>query len=249
MPYEFHPNLVTPPDSTVLWRYLDFAKLLDMLERQVLWFPRADTFEDPLEAGWTDSEIEHLRSLPSVPTTPFGNRLAGEFCRARAFSLAIFISCWRAGAHESMAMWDVYRTGGSVIALKSTVGLLKEAVSHFNKPVNIGEVRYTDWNEAPWDNNLVVMCVRKELAYMHEAEVRAVILDTDQVGVKAPPLGIDVPFDHRKFITEVVVGPREKEWILALVKRVMNRYGFQQQVTISNLLRPRMTLPGGTGDA
>jgi hypothetical protein len=47
MPYEIHPKLTTPPDDAVLWRYLDFAKFLDMLERRVLWFAGADTFEDP----------------------------------------------------------------------------------------------------------------------------------------------------------------------------------------------------------
>lgn len=124
MPYESHPILVTPTDSTVLWRYLDFVKLLDLLERQVLWFARADTFEDPLEGGWTDAEIEHFRSLPTVPT-PFRNRLIGEsyISGARAFYRSTFISCWCAGSHESMAMWDIYRREGPVIAVKSTVGL------------------------------------------------------------------------------------------------------------------------------
>jgi hypothetical protein len=38
MPYEAHPELETPPDDTTLWRYLNFVKLMDMLERRQLWF-------------------------------------------------------------------------------------------------------------------------------------------------------------------------------------------------------------------
>jgi hypothetical protein len=140
-----------------------------------------------------------------------------------------------------MAMWDIYRRAGPVIAVKSTVGLLKQTFAVYNKSVNIGNVKYTDWNnEAPWDNNLLVMCVRKELAYLHEAEVRAVILDPDNVGALSPPLGLKVPFDPRTLITEVVVGPREKAWIYGIVGRVMSRYGLTQQVTASKLLRPRI---------
>lgn len=241
MPYEMHPDLITPPDSKILWRYVDFPRLLDMLERRVLWFPRLDTLEDPLEGSWTDLEIKGLRSLPPDPT-PLGRRSIGDsyLSLARTSSQATFVNCWRAGSHESMAMWDIYRRGAPVIAVKSTVGFLKQTFAVYNKPVNIGEVKYTDWNEAAWDNNLLVMCVRKELAYLHEAEVRAVILDSDKVGVPSPPLGLEVKFDPCTLITEVIVGPREKPWIYAIVERVARRYGLTQQVSASNLLRPRI---------
>jgi hypothetical protein len=46
MPYESHPQLTTPPDETALWRYLNFTKFIDLLERHVLWFARTNTFED-----------------------------------------------------------------------------------------------------------------------------------------------------------------------------------------------------------
>src|ERR1700684_1393835 len=125
-----HPRLVTPVDDTVLWRYLDFAKFMDMLERRVLWFARADTFEDPLEATYTDAELNHLRSLPPIPTPSGTVKVGDSYLRgSRMMRSTSFISCWRAGADESMAMWDLYRKGGGVVAIKSTVGRFKEAVS------------------------------------------------------------------------------------------------------------------------
>lgn len=60
---ESHPNLIIPPNETVLWRYMDFARFIDLLERRVLWFPRADQFDDPLEGTWTDAEIGHSTLL------------------------------------------------------------------------------------------------------------------------------------------------------------------------------------------
>ena len=38
-------------DSTIIWRYLDLAKFLDLLENQFLFFCRADKFSDPLEGS------------------------------------------------------------------------------------------------------------------------------------------------------------------------------------------------------
>jgi hypothetical protein len=136
-----------------------------------------------------------------------------------------------------MAMWDRYG-----IALKSTVGRFKEAVSGYGKPVFIGEVSYVDWKDSPWDNNLIAMCVRKVFAYKHESEVRALIWDTENLSRVSStiPLGLEVPFDPRKSITEVWVGPREKPWMYALVTEVMKRYGLVQEVIASTLLQPRI---------
>lgn len=137
-------------------------------------------------------------------------------------------------------MWNKYRTRGSVIALKSTVALLKEAIASFAQPVYIGKVQYIDWNDATWPQNLFAMCVRKELAYQHEDKVRAISFDMDQVaGVSPPTAGLEVPCDLRKLILEVVVGPREELWAHTLVGRIMKRYGLTQPVIASKLLQPR----------
>lgn len=237
MSYEIHPNLSTPPDDTVLWRYLDFAKFVDVLERQVLWFARADTFEDPLEATYTDGELNHLHSLPAIPA-PGAGTIADSYLRATKLARSTsFISCWRAGADESMAMWDLYRKGGGVIAIKSTVGRLKEAFTDYANPVFIGRVTYVDWRGAPWDNNLLAMCVHKVLAYKHESEVRALIWTPENLTRSS--LGLEVPFDPRKFLTETLIGPREPEWVCTLARRVMARYGLSQPVVASTLLQPR----------
>jgi hypothetical protein len=236
--YEMHPNLITPAAGTVLWRYLDCAKFMDILERRVLWFARADTFEDPLEGTYTDAELLQLRSLPSIPTPEGPDHVGDAYLRgSKMIRSTSFISCWRAGADESMAMWDRYR-----IAIKSTVGHFKEAVSGYGKSVYIGEVRYVDWKDSPWDNNLLAMCVRKVFAYKHESEVRALIWDTENLSRVSStiPLGLEVPFDPRKSITEVWVGPREKPWMYALVTEVMKRYGLAQEVIASTLLQPRI---------
>ncbi len=266
MPLEPHPDLILPPDDTILWRYLDLAKFLLLLETQSLRFSRVDQFEDPLEGTFTDAEIEHLRSLDAanaaLPSLISESYLRGpQHMRATAY-----VSCWRAGKAESMAMWDLYGKGGGIVAVKTTVRNLKEAISESPLRIFLAEVKYVDWSLAPFDNNTLVMCFRKDSSYEHENEVRAVIWDADIVSRNMSDAliaarsrsdypnsgldpfilqkldgqqGIEVPFEPARFVTEVVVGPRETHAIVGLVKSVLDRYGLKTKLTMSNRLTPR----------
>jgi hypothetical protein len=81
MPYEFHANLRTPPNDTVLWRYMDFAKFIQMIESKSLWFTRLDQLEDPLEGGHTDAELaKHFVTLLllTVPISPGRSNFCGH---------------------------------------------------------------------------------------------------------------------------------------------------------------------------
>jgi len=247
MPLEPHPNLIMPSDATILWRYMDFAKFIHLLERQSLWFSHTDQFEDPLEGTYTDAEIEHLHSLD---TASAGLRVSDGYLRGSKYMrTTAYVSCWRAGAGGSLAMWDLYGKGSGIVAVKTTVENLKQAIAESPLRIFLGEVNYVDWNFAPWDNNGLVMCCRKDSSYKHEAEVRAIIWDQDIISRNmsdalvaarlrndypspgSDPFillredgqhGIEVPFAATRFITEVVIGPRERPWVTRLVESVLN---------------------------
>lgn len=251
MPFAVHPDLETPPDDTILWRYSDFAKFMDLIERRKLWFSRSDKFEDPLEGTFTDAEIARFGSLrpDGTPVDPawYGLPQVSKVMRGTTF-----VNCWREGKHESMAMWDIYGKGSGVVAIKSTVGLLKEAVASYDWDVFISRVNYVDWNAVNWGGNALQICVRKDVSYAHESEVRAVIwgLGTRPDGtslVKMPPdndmakisPGEEVDVDPARLITEVMVGPREQSRIFNLVQVIMTRYGLPQAVKASDRLKAR----------
>ena len=266
MPLELHPDLILPPDATILWRYMNLAKFVDLLERQSIRFSRTDQFEDPLEGTYTDAEIEHLRSL-DVSDTPPGSRISDGYLRGPKYMRATaYASCWRAGEGESMAMWDLYSRGGGMVAVKTTIEHLKLAIAESSLRIFLGCVKYLDWNLASWDNNSLAMCFRKDSSYKHEEEVRAVIWDQDRISQNMsdalvaarsrsdyPNSGSDpfllrkedgrheiyVPFCPARFITEVVIGPRERPWVAELVKSVLKRYGLKINMTVSNRLTPR----------
>jgi hypothetical protein len=239
---------------------MDFARFILMIEAQTLWFSRADQFEDPLEGTHTDAELDHLRALPTPSGHP-GGSVIDSYIRGSAFMrTTTYVNCWRAGKGESLAMWDLYGKGSGIVAVKSSVGLLKNEMANFSGSVFIAQVRYIEWSSAPWDNNALVMCARKDASYQHESEVRAMIWEAASSTTTAfsslsgdpttkaywlgrtkndPPFGVGVPIDVCKMITEVVVGPRERPWVAELVKSVMKRYGLGQPVTVSNRLTPR----------
>lgn len=233
MPYEFHPDLTTPPNRTVLWRYMDFAKFVEMLESRTLWFARIDQFEDPLEGTHTDAELAGLRK--HLKKT-HAQALINVFRSGRS---ELYVNCWRSGSTESLAMWDLYGKGSGILAVKSTVGRLRDAAVTYDKPVYISKVKYLDWGDAPGIDNVLVACSRKDVSYQHEVEVRAIVLDVSKNRCTKRRLGIRLPVDIERLITEVMVGPREQEWVVRLAERVMRRYGLYQKVIASNRLKPR----------
>lgn len=233
MPYTFHPDLRTPPNRTVLWRYMDFAKFVETLENHVLWFARLDQLEDPLEGTHTDAELKGLRRHLEEKRA---NQLINLFRSARK---EVYVNCWRSGPNESLAMWDLYGRGSGIIAIKSTVGKLREAVAAYEKSIYLSKTRYVDWSDAHGLDNVLVACSRKDLSYEHEAEVRAIIMRDSPNWPDTRDLGIAVAVDVKKLIAEVMVGPREHSWVVRLAERVMKRYGLSQPVVASDRLRAR----------
>jgi hypothetical protein len=145
-----------------------------------------------------------------------------------------------------MAMWDIYGKGSGVVAIKSTVGLLKEAFATYKWNVYVSRVNYIDWNAGGWDGNALTLCSRKDVSYSHESEVRAIIWGLEQQGgsslvtdMTQIPMGQEVEVDPARLITEVIVGPREQTRIYELVRVIMKRYGLPQPVRASDRLKGR----------
>jgi hypothetical protein len=231
MPYERHPDLKTPPNEKVLWRYMDFARFVDLLENRGLWFSRLDRLGDPLEGSHTDAERANIRKYLERERA---ESLLRIFTSGRK---DLFVNCWREGRSESLAMWDLYGKGSGIVAINTTVGRLKQAVSMYQEPVFISRLRYVDWNDAPGLDNVLVACSRKDLSYQHEAEVRAIIMGVKQRTRRLR--GIRVGVRVKDLITRVIVGPREEEWVVRLVKQVMKKYELSQSVVRSDRLTPR----------
>src|ERR1700733_1393310 len=167
-----------PPDHVILWRYMDIGRFIALLDSKALYFARLHELGDPWEAALPSGLTQRAAKI-------FGasNNVSEYY---RMISAQAVVSCWHENEHESVAMWRLYTSGSEGVAIKTTIGQLKKALSDSSWTVTIGWVRYIDHGTdddglAPILNVLgPVFCKRR--SYQHEYEVRAVIADPDEPG-------------------------------------------------------------------
>jgi hypothetical protein len=105
-------------EKTVLWQYLDLAKLLSLFQRRELYLCRGDKFDDPFEGSY-----------------PLKNRdaLEGDGIRLskKEYKKYVAISCWHMPENpneESDAMWRLYCPKGQGIAIQTSMADLTKAL-------------------------------------------------------------------------------------------------------------------------
>jgi hypothetical protein len=245
VPYEAHPNFETPPDRTTLWRYMEFPKFVDLLERNTLWFSRLDRLEDPREGRLTARTKELLRRREQGD----GDRIihAYEYLRP-----SMFVNCWYASKGESAAMWRLYSPKGYAIAIRSSIGRLKKALASTRDQVMIGRVAYVDSDRFSYGDppNLFAPCLIKDRRYAHEREVRLLRWGVQEMLGAANdnsgtltsklanlPAGMRVPVDVAMVIRGILVDPHAEVWVRELLERLLVRFGIRSAARQSDLLR------------
>jgi hypothetical protein len=190
-------GLIEPEsDDKVIWRYLSYPKLLNLLNSEELRFTRADRFTDPLEGylprktmlrwlekaqqknhdrakawNWGDDIdlVEGLMDKNPVEVIQHQRKLG-------------FVSCWNADHREKEELWKDYTPGGKGVVIKSTVGRLKEAIQNIKlENLSIGEVRYLDFEDG--GSPIIRKFAQYPLSYKHtkyedEREIRAIVFQT-----------------------------------------------------------------------
>ena len=112
--------------ETVLWRYMDFAKFVALLDQRSIYFARADALGDPFEGAsgiaerrpeWDAFYLDFFRhalgTAPDQREPPSHDHIEQEAARLlRDFSRIgehdrrrTFVSCWHANSGESEALW------------------------------------------------------------------------------------------------------------------------------------------------
>ena len=56
-------NITLPSDETIIWKYLDLSKFLDMLLSKQLFMSRSDKFEDQYEGTFSEPTFEEIRKI------------------------------------------------------------------------------------------------------------------------------------------------------------------------------------------
>jgi hypothetical protein len=250
MGYLQHPDIQTPPMETVIWRYMDLPKFLQMLEEGGLYFALLAEFTDKWEAVLG-------RELTGSISSYFG-AASGDVIRLfQDFSKHTAVNCWHQGDGESVAMWELYTETEYGIAIKSTVGDLMKALSLYEPAVFIGSVKYEDHTSAPTQvlahHHITpyAAILQKRTCYRHECELR-VITELLPHFPENPPLGTIithpfpahgsvVPVHLEVLIHSITTGPRFPGWARDLLASALKRAGIHPPVVESDAFKPPTT--------
>lgn len=240
----------SPNGNSSLWRYMDLAKFIQLIASKTLFFAPADSFDDPFEGAkgivsrkgeWDDFYIDFFRkAIATVPEVDAKNltkdeievnakrllselNMSGEYDRKHTF-----ISCWHENEFESEAMWKLYSANyRNAVAVKTTAAHLYEALGK-DPRIDIGRVKYIDFNKRFSSINGPYWYKRKSFEY--EREVRAVMkISSSDSNTNS------VPVDIEKLIDQVYISPYAPLWFEEVVTSVMLRYDVNKPVFHSTM--------------
>lgn len=156
MPYTESDHIENVPPEYKLWRYMSFAKFMNMLTLDHLHFHVASGFNDDFEGTVPEAvkEVMEEEYAEAAADGDFPESGLEEHKKLIGVLRDItYLSCWHNKGHESAAMWSKYGNEDGAIAIESSVGNLRRALTPTDHQVHIGEVEYTIFNEDNRDEN------------------------------------------------------------------------------------------------
>ena len=242
--FKEHPVFIPPIDTNqIIWRYIDFTKLVDLLNTHCLFFTQAEYFEDIFEGSLTKEtvkarskqfdELMKNGKLNKKYTLDFWQKSGEDSKKEMA------INCWHMNNYESAAMWKLYLKSNEGIAIQSTYSRLIESLNENEVSINVGTVTYVDYEKdfIPYGNGFSAY-VHKRKSFEHERELRCIIWQVagdniDKVNFEQG--GVKIKVNLEKLIENIFVSPDSPPWLTELVIDVVKKFGINVTVTNSRL--------------
>lgn len=223
-----NPNIKLPENpDTVVWKYLDLSKFLDLLMSEKLFMSRSDKFEDQYEGTFSEPTFEEIKKL-SV-----GNPDFLKYYKSHREKVAI--SSWHINEYESFAMWQIFTQNSEGLAIQSTIGRLQNALQpETNFEQYIGEVNYIDYKKEyiPFDDMFFPFLFKRK-SFQYEREVR-IITDIGDNNVKLNE-GLKINVDINQLIEKIYIHPKSENWYKNLVIQLVKRLDFDFTIEKSDL--------------
>ena len=222
---------------------MDFTKFISLLQTRTLYFRRADKLNDPFGGSYSIPTIEEIKTF--IEDLHSDTRLfLNEFLKERSefvkkMTRCTAINCWHLNEHESVAMWNLYKTDYGV-AIQSTFKRLRDCFDKTNEPIFVGTVNYIDYDHDTISGNEVLSpYLYKRKSYEHEHEVRAILLrlpdDGGRVLSSTITHGVNVDVSLCVLIDNIYVAPNTEKWVVDTVRSAVDHYGYKCKVKQSRL--------------
>ncbi|WP_281637516.1 DUF2971 domain-containing protein [Flavobacterium marginilacus] len=226
--YLNNPNIKLPQDpDTIVWKYLDLSKFLDLLLSRKLFMSRSDKFEDQYEGTFSEPTFEEIKKL-SIDNPDFLNYY-------KTHREKVAVSSWHINEYESFAMWQIFTQNSEGLAIQSTVKRLQESLHPENNYKQyIGEVNYIDYKKEyiPFDDMFFPFLFKRK-SFQYEREVR-IITDVTDSNIKLND-GLKINIDISQLIERIYIHPKSENWYKNLVIQLVKQLGFDFQIEKSDL--------------
>ena len=214
------------PD-TVIWKYLDLSKFVDLLLYKKLFMSRSDKFEDQYEGTFSEPTYEEIKKLAKDNPNFLDNY--------KTHRKNVVISSWHINEYESFAMWQIFTQKNEGLAIQSTLGKLQKALdvdSDFEQ--YIGEVNYIDYKKEyiPFENTFFPFLFKRK-SFQYEREVR-VISDVTKFNLEIDN-GLKIDVNLEELIEKIYIHPKSENWYKKLVMDLVSRLGFDFETEKSDL--------------
>ncbi|MFP9098298.1 hypothetical protein ACLI09_04530 [Flavobacterium sp. RHBU_24] len=225
--YVCNNDIKLPDPDTIVWKYLDLSKFLDLLLRRQLFMSRSDKFEDQYEGTFSEPTYEELIKIAKNNPEFLDNY--------KSHRKNVVISSWHINEYESYAMWQIFTKNQEGLAIQSTIGRLQESLAlETEYEQHIGEVEYIDYKKEyiPFDNNFFPFLFKRK-SFQYEREVR-IISDLTKYNLTINE-GVKTDVDINKLIEKIYIHPKSQNWYKNLVIQLMQQLGFNFSIEISDL--------------
>jgi hypothetical protein len=247
-------ELFKPPHKLdiPIWRYMDLAKFLWMLQENALYFCRAGALGDPYEGHYTrvmaesedtfvkttflrDSEGRRVENTLDESTLRYmyKSMLANNIEAKNEF----YANCWHVNEDDSQAMWRLYTSHGDAICVKSNYQLLAEELP---RQCFLWCINYIDYKTAVFNfGNKFSFIIHKRKSYEHERELRAVVWTRadppHQFNLVNSNEGMIVPVTLANLVQEILVSPYAKPPLIEVVQRLVKKFDLGVRVRQSEV--------------
>ncbi len=233
-----HPCFPQPGNTAVrVWRYLDLAKFIWLLENKKLYLSRLDLLNDPHEgttprlfALLRDQQLREFGGEQLVTQIPNINQQSRK---------SLYINCWHLGNTESEAMWRLYCPNNGGVAIQTTYERLVASVES-DPFCYIGSVTYIDYESQGFPlNNFFYPVMHKRISFAHEQEVRLVKTFSEYWGAhgRESPAGATIDWAPEVTVEAIYVNPYAPEFyhdvVCSIVRRIVP--ALEQQVHWSQM--------------
>ncbi len=221
----------TPSDEAKIWRYMDLDKFESLIVEQILYFCSIDILKkvDPYEGSYYASKfLEGIGSPEAQRVVDLMNRCGPPMA----------VNCWHLSKNESMAMWKIYTKDDKGIAIRSTVGRLKNAIRSIDEGVRIGKIKYTDdpiEHPAEWTLDKFSCITTKRICYNFEKELRAFVWEADD-DKRTQDGSLKLSIEVDALIDKIFLAPTSSDEIRLKAKSLLADYRVDRPITISPLL-------------